>query len=300
MLARDAGRRIVQMVHEDQLLSKVLTREGFENAIRTLAAIGGSTNAVIHLVAIARRLGVNLTIDDFDRLASEMPCILNLQPSGEFLMEDFCYAGGLPAVMKEILPALHANHVTVTGQTVAENVASAQNFNPAVIKTLAAPFKEKAGIAVLRGNLAPGGAIVKPAAASPHLLQHRGRAVVFDSIEDFHARIDDPDLDVDADSVLVLRGCGPKGYPGMPEVSNMPLPEKLLRAGVRDMVRVCDGRMSGTAYGTVVLHVVPEAAAGGPLALVRTGDWIVLDVPARRLVAKVVIEGRHAMDLGAA
>lgn len=283
VLARDAGRRIVQMVHEDQLLSTVLTREGFENAIKTLAAIGGSTNAVIHLVAIARRIGIHLTIDDFDRLASEMPCILNLQPSGEYLMEDFCYAGGLPAVMKEILPALNANHVTVTGKTVAENVAGAQNFNPAVIKTMDAPFKEKAGIAVLRGNLAPRGAVIKPSAATPELMVHTGRAVVFEDIEDFHKRIDDESLDVDETCILVLKNCGPKGYPGMAETGNMPLPPKVLRKGITDMVRISDARMSGTAYGTVVLHTAPEAAAGGPLALVKNGDLIELDVPRRRL-----------------
>jgi L-arabonate dehydrase len=283
VLARDAGRRIVQMVHEDQLLSTVLTREGFENAIKTLAAIGGSTNAVIHLVAIARRIGIDLTIDDFDRLASEMPCILNLQPSGEFLMEDFCYAGGLPAVMKEILPALNANHVTVTGRTVAENVGPAQNFNPAVIKTMAEPFKEKAGIAVLRGNLAPRGAVIKPSAATPELMVHTGRAVVFEDIEDFHQRIDDENLDVDETCILVLKNCGPKGYPGMAETGNMPLPPKVLRKGITDMVRISDARMSGTAYGTVVLHTAPEAAAGGPLALVKNGDLIELDVPQRRL-----------------
>ena len=283
VLARDAGRRIVQMVHEDQLLSKVLTREGFENAIRTLAAIGGSTNAVIHLVAIARRIGVDLTIDDFDRLASEMPCLVNLQPSGEYLMEDFCYAGGLPAVMKELGDKLHTGHVTVTGQTVAENVASAQNYNPAVIKTLAAPFKEKAGIAVLRGNLAPRGAVITPSAATPELMVHTGRAVVFEDIEDFHKRIDDEALDVDETCVLVLKNCGPKGYPGMAETGNMPLPPKVLRKGITDMVRISDARMSGTAYGTVVLHTAPEAAAGGPLALVQNGDLIELDVPKRRL-----------------
>ncbi|MGD9831262.1 MAG: IlvD/Edd family dehydratase [Piscinibacter sp.] len=283
VLARDAGRRIVQMVHEDQLLSKVLTREGFENAIKTLAAIGGSTNAVIHLVAIARRIGVDLTIDDFDRLASEMPCILNLQPSGQYLMEDFCYAGGLPAVMKEILPALNAHHVTVTGKTVAENVASAQNFNPAVIKTMAEPFKEQAGIAVLRGNLAPRGAVIKPSAATPELMVHTGRAVVFEDIEDFHKRIDDESLDVDETCILVLKNCGPKGYPGMAETGNMPLPPKVLRKGITDMVRISDARMSGTAYGTVVLHTAPEAAAGGPLALVKNGDLIELDVPKRKL-----------------
>jgi dihydroxy-acid dehydratase len=283
VLARSAGRRIVEMVHEDQKLSQILTREAFENAIRTLAAIGGSTNAVIHLIAIAGRVGVPLTIDDFDRLASEMPCLVNLQPSGQHLMEDFCYAGGLPAVMKEILPTLHAGAVTANGRTVADNVAGAENFDPRVIKTLAEPFKARAGIAVLRGNLAPRGAVIKPSAATPSLMTHTGRAVVFEDSDDFHRRIDDEALDVDESCVLVLKNCGPKGYPGMAEVGNMPLPPKVLRRGITDMVRISDARMSGTAYGTVVLHTAPEAAAGGPLALVRNGDLITLDVAARKL-----------------
>jgi dihydroxy-acid dehydratase len=283
VLARLAGRRIVEMVHADQTITDVLTREAFENAIRTLAAIGGSTNAVIHLIAIAGRLGVKLTVDDFERLGSEMPCILNLQPSGEHLMEDFCYAGGLPAVMKEIAPTLHLDLVTVSGKTVRENIAEAQNFDPRVIKTLAAPFKEKAGIAILRGNLAPRGAVIKPSAATPALMQHTGRAVVFEDSDDFHRRIDDEALDVDETCILVLKNCGPKGYPGMAEVGNMPLPPKVLRKGITDMVRISDARMSGTAYGTVVLHTAPEAAAGGPLALVNHGDLITLDVPARKL-----------------
>jgi L-arabonate dehydrase len=283
VIAREAGRRIVDMVHEDQKLSTILTREAFENAIRTLAAIGGSTNAVIHLIAIAGRLGVKLTIEDFDRLASELPCLVNLQPSGEFLMEDFCYAGGLPVVMKEILPLLHGNVVTANGKTVAENVGSAQNWNPQVIKTVEQPFKAKAGIAVLKGNLAPRGAVIKPSAATPALMKHTGRAVVFEDIEDFHTRIDDESLDVDENCILVLKNCGPKGYPGMAEVGNMPLPPKVLRKGITDMVRISDARMSGTAYGTVVLHTAPEAAAGGPLALVKNGDQITLDVAARKL-----------------
>jgi dihydroxy-acid dehydratase len=283
VLARNAGRRIVEMVHTDQTISQVLTREAFENAIKTLAAIGGSTNAVIHLIAIAGRLGVKLGIDDFERLASEMPCILNLQPSGEHLMEDFCYAGGLPAVMKEIAAHLHTGIVTVTGQTVAENIADAQNYDARVIKTVAQPFKDKAGIAVLRGNLAPRGAVIKPSAATPALMTHTGRAVVFENIEDFHTRINDESLDVDETCLLVLKNCGPKGYPGMAEVGNMPLPPKVLRKGITDMVRISDARMSGTAYGTVVLHAAPEAAAGGPLALVKNGDTITLDVPNRRL-----------------
>jgi len=283
VIARQAGRRIVEMVHEDQLIGDVLTRPAFENAIRTLAAIGGSTNAVIHLIAIAGRLGVKLTIDDFERLASEMPCLVNLQPSGQHLMEDFCYAGGLPALMKEISSSLHLDHVTVTGKTVRENIAGAENFNRDVIMSLDKPFKAKAGIAVLRGNLAPRGAVIKPSAATPELMVHKGRAVVFEDSDDFHARIDDPNLDVDETCVLVLKNCGPKGYPGMAEVGNMPLPPKVLKKGITDMVRISDARMSGTAYGTVVLHTAPEAAAGGPLALVKNGDLVELDVPKRKL-----------------
>jgi len=283
VLARMAGRRIVDMVHEDQQLADILTREAFENAIKTLAAIGGSTNAVIHLIAIAGRIGVKLGIDDFDRLASELPCLVNLQPSGTHLMEDFCYAGGLPAVMKEIAPLLHLGAVTASGKTVGENIADAENFNTEVIKTMAEPFKAKAGIAVLRGNLAPRGAIIKPSAATPALMTHRGRAVVFEDSDDFHKRIDDESLDVDETCILVLKNCGPKGYPGMAEVGNMPLPPKVLKKGITDMVRISDARMSGTAYGTVVLHTAPEAAAGGPLAAVRNGDFIELDVPNRRL-----------------
>jgi dihydroxy-acid dehydratase len=283
VLARMSGRRIVEMVHQDQILSKVLTREAFENAIKTLAAIGGSTNAVIHLTAIAGRLGVPLKLEDFDQLASQLPCLVNLQPSGEHLMEDFCYAGGLPVVMKEILHLLHKDVVTVSGKTVAENVQNAVNYDARVIKSLKEPFKDKAGIAVLRGNLAPRGAVIKPSAATPELMVHKGRAVVFEDIEDFHARIDDENLDVDENCILVLKNCGPKGYPGMAEVGNMPLPPKVLRKGVTDMVRISDARMSGTAYGTVVLHTAPEAAAGGPLALVQNGDLIELNVPKRSL-----------------
>ena len=283
VLARMAGRRAVEMVHEDLTLSKILTRQAFENAIKTLAAIGGSTNAVIHLIAIARRIGVQLAIEDFDRLASELPCLVNLQPSGKYLMEDLCYAGGLPAVMKEISQHLHLDAITANGRKVGENIADAQNYNTEVIKPLASPFKDKAGIAVLRGNLAPRGAVIKPSAATPALMVHKGRAVVFENIEDFHARIDDENLDVDENCVLVLKNCGPKGYPGMAEVGNMPLPPKILRKGITDMVRISDARMSGTAYGTVVLHTAPEAAAGGPLAVVRNGDMIELDVPNRRI-----------------
>ncbi|WP_431285993.1 IlvD/Edd family dehydratase [Humitalea sp. 24SJ18S-53] len=284
-LARLAGRRIVAMVREDLRLSKILTRQAFENAIRTLAAIGGSTNAVVHLLAIAGRMGVPLTLEDFDRLASEVNCLVNLKPSGEHLMEDFYYAGGLPVVLRQLVERglLHAEALTANGLTLAENVAEAQCWNRDVIHTYDAPFKPQAGIAILHGNLCPNGAVIKPSAASPHLLQHTGRAVVFESIEDLHERINDEALDIDADSIMVLKYCGPKGYPGMAEVGNMPLPPKLLRQGVRDMIRISDARMSGTAYGTVVLHVAPEAMAGGALALVQNGDSITLDVAARRL-----------------
>ncbi len=277
--AQGTGRLAVSLISEDRRLSTFVTRGSFHNAIVALAAIGGSTNAVVHLLAIAGRLGVDLTLDDFDRIGAHVPLLADLQPAGRFLMEDFHRAGGLLAVLREVRDLLDPTALTVTGRPLVDYLDDAHIWDNEVIR----PWQADAGIAVLRGNLAPDGAIIKPAAASPHLLTHRGPAVVFDSIEDFHARIDDPSLDVTADSVLVLRGCGPKGYPGMPEVSNMPLPQKLLAQGVRDMVRVCDGRMSGTAYGTVVLHVAPEAAAGGPLALVRTGDHIVLDVAARRL-----------------
>ncbi|KOV82995.1 dihydroxy-acid dehydratase [Nocardia sp. NRRL S-836] len=277
------GRLVVELVEQDRRPSTFLSRASFHNAIVALAAIGGSTNAVVHLLAIAGRLGIDLTLDDFDRIGSGVPLLVDLQPAGRFLMEDFHRAGGLLAVLREVRDLLDPHGLTVTGRPLVEHLDDAPIWDAEVIRSRSAPIIAEGGIAVLRGNLAPSGALVKPAAASPNLLQHRGKAVVFDSIEDFHARIDDPDLDVDADSVLVLRGCGPRGYPGMPEVSNMPLPKKLLEQGVRDMVRICDGRMSGTAYGTVVLHVAPEAAAGGPLGLVRTGDVIVLDVANRRI-----------------
>jgi dihydroxy-acid dehydratase len=277
------GRRIVAMVHEDLRLSKILTRNAFENAIKVNAAIGGSTNAVIHLLAIAGRMGVKLELDDWDRLGSMLPCLVNLQPSGQHLMEDFYYAGGLPAVMKEIAHLLHTDALTVTGRSIGANIENAPCWNRDVVRPFAEPFKPEAGIAVLRGNLAVNGAVIKPSAASPHLLKHRGRAVVFETIEDFKARIGDENLDIDEHCVMVLKNCGPRGYPGMAEVGNMPLPPKVLRKGITDMVRISDARMSGTAYGTVVLHVSPEAAAGGTLALVRTGDSIDLDVPARRL-----------------
>jgi L-arabonate dehydrase len=282
-LAQLSGRRIVEMVHEDLVLSKILTRQAFENAIMANAAIGGSTNAVVHLLAVAGRLGVKLELDDWDRHGSQLPCLVNLQPSGEYLMEDFYYAGGLPAVLREILHVLNADALTANGRTMGENVESAPVWNRDVIKEFAQPFKANAGIAVLRGNLAPDGAVIKPSAATPKLLKHRGKAVVFETIEEFKARIDDPALDIDENSIMVLKGCGPKGYPGMAEVGNMALPPKVLKKGIKDMVRISDARMSGTAYGTVVLHVAPEAAAGGPLALVQTGDVIELDVPARRL-----------------
>jgi L-arabonate dehydrase len=281
--AQLTGRRIVEMVEEEMVLSKILTRAAFENAIRVNAAIGGSTNAVIHLLAIAGRIGVPLELADWDKLGSELPCLVNLQPSGQFLMEDFYYAGGLPAVMREIAQVLDRGALTVNGRTLGENIAEAPCWNREVIKPLSQPFKANAGIAVLRGNLAPDGAVIKPSAASAHLLRHKGRAVVFESIEDFHARIDDEALDIDEHSIMVLKGCGPKGYPGMAEVGNMPLPPKLLRRGITDLLRISDARMSGTAYGAVVLHVSPEAAAGGTLALVRNGDLIEVDVPARRL-----------------
>ena len=281
--AHETGRLAVELVEQDRRPSTILSRGSFLNAIVTLAAIGGSSNAVVHLLAIAGRLGVDLTLDDFDRTGSRVPLLVDLQPAGRFLMEDLYRAGGLGAVLNQVRDLLDPTALTVTGRPLVDHLDAARIWDPEVIRLRAEPVQESAGIAVLRGNLAPSGAVIKPAAASPHLLQHRGPAVVFDSIEDLHARIDDPDLVVDADSVLVLRGCGPRGYPGMPEVSNMPLPRKLLEQGVRDMVRVCDGRMSGTAYGTVVLHVAPEAAAGGPLGLVRDGDMIVLDVAGRRL-----------------
>jgi len=282
--AQRAGQRIVDMVENDLTPDKIMTRDAFENAIRVNAAIGGSTNAVIHLLAIAGRLGVQLELDDFDTLIRDVPTLVNLQPSGKYLMEDFCYAGGLPAVMRELGGLLHAGALTVTGATMGENVKDAPVWNRDVIMPMDQPFQGAGtGTAVLRGNLAPDGAVIKQSASSPHLLKHRGRALVFDSPEAYHRVAADEDLDIDEDTVLIIRYCGPKGYPGMPETANVPLPAKLLKRGVKDIVRICDGRMSGTAYGTVVLHVAPEAAAGGPLALVKTGDWITLDVPARTL-----------------
>jgi len=288
-LAQMTGRRIVQMVREDLVMSRILTREAFENAIRANAAIGGSTNAVIHLIALAGRIGGSLTLDDFDHLGSGLPCLVDLQPSGKYLMEDFFYAGGLPAVLREMAEAgaLHRGALTVNGKPIGDNVADAPCWNRDVIHRFADPFKPNAGITVLRGNLAPNGAVIKLSAASPHLLQHRGRAVVFESIEDFHSRINQENLDIDESCVMVLKNCGPRGYPGMAEVGNMPLPPKLLRKGITDMVRISDARMSGTAYGTVVLHISPEAAAGGPLALVQSGDIVALDVAQRALRLEV-------------
>lgn len=289
VLAHLSGRRIVEMVKEDLKLSKVLTRNAFENAIRVNAAIGGSTNAVIHLLAIAGRIEVPLSLDDWDRLGRDVPTIVDLMPSGRFLMEDFFYAGGLPAVIHSLLlkNLLHGDALTITGTSLRENVKDALVWNEDVIRPFDRPLVEQGGIAILHGNLAPDGAVIKVSAASPELLQHRGRAVVFHDIEDYKKRINSPDLDVDEESILVLQNCGPKGYPGMPEVGNMGLPAKLLERGVRDMVRISDARMSGTAYGAVVLHVCPEAAAGGPLALVKNGDWIELDVDGRRLTLDV-------------
>lgn len=286
-LAEFAGQRIVEMVGEELSISKILTRDAFENAIRVNAAIGGSTNAIVHLLAIAGRLGVQLRIDDFDDLIRDVPFLLNLQPSGEYLMEDFYYAGGLPVVMKELGDMLHTGAPTVSGRTLGENVAGAKNYDEKVIKPRAKPLDTGAGTAILRGNLCPDGAVIKQSAATEALMTHRGRAVVFDSIEDLHARLDDPGLDIDETCVMVLKNAGPRGYPGMPEVGNLPLPKKVLEKGIDDMVRISDARMSGTCFGTIVLHVAPESALGGPLALVENGDFIRLDVPNRALTLEV-------------
>jgi dihydroxy-acid dehydratase len=290
----ETGRLIVELVANERRPSAIMREGSFRNAIVALAAIGGSTNAVVHLLAIAGRLGVELTLDDFDRIGSRVPLLVNLQPAGTYLMDDFQRAGGFLSVLREVRDLLDPQALTVTGKPLVDYLDDARIWDHEVIRVRETPIEAEAGIAVLRGNLAPSGAVIKPAAASAHLLQHRGKAVVFDSIEEMHARIDDPNLDVDADSVLVLRGCGPRGYPGMPEVANMPLPTKLLEQGVRDMVRICDGRMSGTAYGTVVLHVAPEAAAQGPLGIVQTGDYIVLDVAGRSLNLEVSEEELRA------
>jgi L-arabonate dehydrase len=282
-LAQLSGRRIVDMVREDLRISQVLTRPAFENAIRIIGAIGGSTNAVVHLLAIAGRIGVDLTLDDWDTVGRDVPTIVDLMPAGRFLMEEFAYAGGIPAAMKVLGALINGSAMTVSGDPLATQIARAEVFDCAVIRPLSDPLVSQGGLAVLRGNLAPGGAIIKPSAATRALMAHTGRAVVFEDIDDYKARIDDPALDIDATCVMVLKNCGPKGYPGMAEVGNMAIPRKLLEQGVRDMVRVSDARMSGTAFGTVVLHVAPEAAAAGPLALVRDGDMIELNVPDRRL-----------------
>ena len=290
VLAQMAGRRIVDMVKDDITMSSLLKRENFENAIMVNGAIGGSTNAVVHMLAIAGRMGIDITLDDWDRLGQDVPCLVNLMPSGKYLMEDFFYAGGLPAVIRELGDYIHKDAMTANGNTLWENCKDTECHNRDVIFPLDKPFKPNGGIAVLRGNLAPGGAIIKPSAASPELMVHRGRAVVFESIEDYHERVDDPDLDIDETCMMVLKYCGPKGYPGFAEVGNMGLPSKVLKKGITDMIRISDARMSGTAYGTVVLHAAPEAAAGGPLAFVQNGDMIELDVPNRKLHLDVTDE----------
>lgn len=282
-LSHFTGNNIVEMVKHDLRMSKILTRQAFENAIKVNAALGGSTNVILHLLAMAGRVGIDLSLDDFDELGSHLPLLVNLKPSGDFLMEEFYYAGGLPVVMQELKRELHMDAITVTGKTHEENTAGATCYDRNTIATFDEPFQKNAGIAVLRGNLCPDGAVIKPSAASPELLQHRGKAVVFSSLEDFHNRVDDDSLDIDENSVLVMQGVGPKGFPGMPEVGNMSLPQKIIDKGIRDMVRLSDARMSGTAYGTVVLHIAPESAIGGPLALVQDGDMIELDVPNRKL-----------------
>ncbi len=278
-----SGRRIVEMVKEDLTMSKILTRKAFENAIVTNAAVGGSTNLIIHLIAIARRIGVDLKLEDFDSIGSHIPLLVNLMPSGKFLMEDFFYAGGLPVVMKELGDLLHQDIITANGKTFKENYVKAKCYDDEVIAKIDTPLQKNAGIAVLKGNLCKNGSVIKPSAATPRLMKHTGRAVVFESMEDYHERIDQPDLDIDENCVIVLKGVGPKGYPGMPEVGNVDLPEKLIKKGVKDMIRISDGRMSGTAYGTVVLHISPESTIGGTLAIVQNGDMITLDVEKRLL-----------------
>jgi L-arabonate dehydrase len=282
-----SGRRIVEMVKENITLSKILTRKAFENAIKINAAIGGSTNFVIHLLAIAGRIGVELNIDDFDKHSQGIPLLANIQPSGENYMEDLYYSGGLPALIKEMASIIHQDAITVNGKTIGENCAAAEVYDRNIVSTMQNPFKPESGIVVVKGNLAPNGAVLKPSAATPALLKHSGEAVVFENIEDYHARIDDPNLDIDASSIMVLKNVGPKGYPGMAEVGNMALPKKLLEQGITDMVRISDGRMSGTGFGTVVLHVSPEAAVGGTLALVQNGDIISLDAHARTLQLEI-------------
>lgn len=283
VMAQLSGRRIVEMVKEDMKISKILTREAFENSIIVNAAVGGSTNFIIHLLAIAGRIGVELKLEDFDNIGSKIPLLVNLKPSGKYLMEDFFYAGGLPVVIKELKKYLHNNAITVNGRTIGENNNTPICYNQDVIATIDSPLQENAGIAILKGNLCENGAVIKPSAATKELMKHKGAAIVFETIEDYHKRIDDPDLNIDETSVIVLKNVGPVGYPGMPEVGNVDLPEKLLRKGIKDMVRISDGRMSGTAAGTVVLHVSPESATGGTLALVKDGDLIELDVENRKL-----------------
>ncbi|HMB64124.1 MAG TPA: IlvD/Edd family dehydratase [Eudoraea sp.] len=287
VLAQLSGRRIVEMVREDLRLSKILTREAFENAIKLNAAVGGSTNFIIHLQAIAGRIGVTLNLKDFDTLGSKIPLLVNLMPSGKFLMEDFFDAGGLPVVIKQMQEHLHNDAITVNGKPLGENNQRAECYNPEVIASMKQPFLEEAGIAVLYGNLCEDGAVIKPSAATPELMTHRGKAVVFETIEEFLASVDQPDLEIDENSIMVLKGVGPVGYPGMAEVGNMEIPEKLLKKGIKDMVRISDGRMSGTAFGTVVLHISPESSVGGVLGLVHSGDYIVLDVPNRKLHLEV-------------
>lgn len=304
-MAHISGMRIVEMVKEKLTIDKVLTREAFENAIIVNAAVGGSTNLILHLLAIARRMGVELSLDDFDTIGSKIPLLVNLMPSGSYLMEDFYYAGGLPVVINELKDILRKNTVSVNGKSIVENSINARNWDEKVISPIKTPIIDEAGITVVKGNICENGAVIKIAAASPHLLKHRGRAVVFETIEDYHARIDDPALDIDENCIMVLKNVGPKGYPGMPEVGNMALPKKLLEKGVKDMVRISDGRMSGTAYGTVFLHVSPESAIGGNLALIENGDMIEVDVHNKRLhldVAEDILNQRKStftpLDLG--
>ena len=287
LMAQLSGRRIVDMVREDLKLSDILTRKAFENAMVVNAAVGGSTNLIVHLLAIAGRIGVDIKLEDFDTIASKIPLLVNLMPSGKFLMEDFYYAGGLPVVIRELEKHLHRDTISANGKSIVENSADAKCYNRDVIASFDKPLIKEAGIAVLKGNLCENGAVIKPCAATPELMKHRGRAVVFKNIEDYHKRVDDPDLDIDESCVIVLQGVGPKGYPGMPEVGNVDLPEKLITKGVKDMVRISDGRMSGTAYGTVVLHISPESSIGGNLALVKDGDMIELDVDARTLTLDI-------------
>ncbi|OUW74844.1 MAG: dihydroxy-acid dehydratase [Flavobacteriaceae bacterium TMED204] len=293
-----SGRRIVEMVNEDLRMSKLLTRKAFENAIVTNAAVGGSTNLIIHLIAIARRIGVDLKLEDFDAIGSQIPLLVNLMPSGKYLMEDFFYAGGLPVVMKELGNLLHQDIITANGKTFNENYAKAICYDDNVISKIDKPLQENAGIAVLKGNLCENGSVIKPSAATPKLMKHTGKAVVFETMEDYHKRIDDPNLEIDENSVIVLKGVGPKGYPGMPEVGNVDLPEKLIMKGVKDIVRISDGRMSGTAYGTVILHVSPESSVGGTLAVVQNGDMITLDVEKRLLQLNISDEELNKRKAG--